>query len=58
METLKTTAIYTGGIIGAIIAFHVIILTFMVLGIYSAPEQVAHTDYWDGLLKAVIALAN
>lgn len=58
METIKQIATYTGGLIMAIIAFHIFVLTFMVLTIIVSPEQFAHTAYWDGLLKAVIGLLN
>jgi len=54
METLKQIALYTGGTIMAIIAFHIFVLTFMVLAIFVSPEQIAHTAYWDDLLKAMI----
>jgi len=58
MEMLKQIAFYAGGIIVAIVAFHVLVLTFMVLAIIVSPEQVAHTPYWDGLLKAMIQLLD
>jgi len=58
METLKQIALYTGGITVAVIAFHIFILAWMILGILVAPEQVAHTPYWDGLLKTVIEFFN
>ncbi|MCX6760709.1 MAG: hypothetical protein NTZ84_01200 [Candidatus Nealsonbacteria bacterium] len=58
METIKQIATYTGGLILAVIAFHIFVITFMVLTIMVSPEQVAHTAYWDGLLKAMIGLLN
>jgi uncharacterized membrane protein YqiK len=58
MEILKQIAFYTGGIIVAIIAFHIFVLIFMVLAIMTSPEQVAHIAYWDGLLKAMIQIMN
>lgn len=58
METLKQILFYTGGTIGAIVAFHILILAFMALAIIANPEQVAHTPYWDGLLGIVIEFLN
>lgn len=54
METLKTIIAYVGGTIAMIIAFHILILMFMVLGIVMGSEQIVNTPYWDGLLRMVI----
>ena len=54
METLKQIVIYVGGMIVAIAAFHIFILFFMILGILVGSDQIQHTSYWDGLLRAVI----
>jgi uncharacterized protein (DUF983 family) len=56
METLKTIVAYAGGIIAMIIAFHIFILIFMMLGIAMGSEQVVNTPYWDNLLRIILEL--
>ena len=58
METLKQILFCIGGIVVAIVAFHIFILLFMILGILIGSDQIQHTPYWDGLLRAMIELLN
>jgi len=56
MEMIRQIALYTGGVIVAIAAFHIFVLTFMVLTIWVSPQVVQHIAYRDNLLEAVIEL--
>jgi len=58
MNRAKQIAHYAGGIIGAVIFFHIMILTIMTIGITSGSDQIVHTGYWDGLLRFIINLVN